>query len=186
MTLPELITLATSTLNSVPHHPAVTPELCAAICWVESSGNPNATGDKGAAYGLAQFHRATWRVFAKRPCPVHAGARPDHQLHAFCPDCSMRALVTELSYAARRVPSFKARDLMFVRRWLCRFHNAGRFDDANTVYCRNVAKVIESLSTPRQAKRSSPPLSGSPRVAQRPATSSPPASATQPAEVASR
>ena len=156
MTLPELLALATSTLAQMDHHPAVTPKLCEAICWVESSGNPNATGDKGAAYGLAQFHRATWRAFAKNRCPVHAGARPDHQLHAFCTDCSMRALVSELSYAARRVPSFKARDTQFVRRWLCRFHNAGKLDDANTVYCRKVAAVMMQIDAARPAPTTQP------------------------------
>jgi len=173
MTLPELLALATSTLNSVPHHPAVTPELCAAICWVESSGRPDANGDDGKALGLAQFHLATWVRF-RDACHPHAMA----PARRTCPDCSMRALVRELSFAAERAARFKPNNAGFVRRFLCRFHNAGTYDDRNTVYCRKVAAAIDQLfqSEIRNPKSEIARAKNSARKI----------STTQPAEVAAR
>lgn len=174
MTLPELLALATTTLNSVPHHPAVTPELCAAVCWVESSGNPKAVGDNGAAVGLAQFHLATWKRF-RRGCYRHLYAQ-ELALRT-CPYCSMRALVVELSFAAERASRFKPNNDGFVHRFLCRFHNAGVYDDHNTVYCRRVQRVMADLSASSEPRAQA---SGSmPAKSNRRTTSS---ATTQPAE----
>lgn len=38
----------------------VTQQQVWAVIQIESAGNPAATGDKGAAAGAAQFHRASW------------------------------------------------------------------------------------------------------------------------------
>ncbi len=151
MTLAELLTLAAATLNSVPHHPAVTPELCASICWIESRGTASARGDGGKARGLAQFHDATWKRFRPQfpsACAVHR-RETGHFKHADCPRCAMSALVAELCYAAGRAPKEQTDDAGFVRRFLCRFHNAGRFDDENTAYVRNVEALMRELSKRR-------------------------------------
>jgi hypothetical protein len=63
---------------------ALLPQLCCAavtqlqvraIIQIESGGNPKATGDKGAAAGAAQFHRASWsdtsRYRAAQGLPVY-------------------------------------------------------------------------------------------------------------------
>lgn len=149
MTLPQLLTLAQTTLAQVPHHAAVTPELCAAICWQESRGDAAAVGDKGLAFGVAQFHLATWYRFRRMglSCARHSL----EYCHRDCAKCTMRVLIAELSYAARRTPinwtprRAASEPSKITNRLLCRFHSAGRLDVANTRYCRDVARIVSSL-----------------------------------------
>lgn len=169
MTPAELLILATAALHSAPHHPAISPELCAAICWIESRGTATARGDGGKARGLAQFHNATWMRFRPRfptGCALHR-SEPARFIHADCPRCAMSALIAELRYAANRAPKERADDIAYMHRFLCRFHNAGRFDDAETEYVRNVIAMMRELSASRAAT-SQPAAPEEPKLTERP------------------
>lgn len=141
MTSVELLALAKMTLAAVPHHSGITAELCAAICWVESSGDPDAVGDSGRAIGLAQFHLATWEAYG-------LGCR-DHRETACgfrdCPCCSMIALVREMNEALEHEPTPAASTADHVLRRCARLHNAGRFDTRRTLYTDRVARALAHL-----------------------------------------
>lgn len=140
MTQLELLSLATLVcVETRPPRP-ITPELLAAICWVESSGNPQAVGDGGKARGLAQFHSSTWRSFA-RPCPAHR-RRTAWMVEAACPRCSMRTLTAELEHA---VAHFHRRATTATWIALARFHNSGRLDGAINEYSARVRAALEAF-----------------------------------------
>lgn len=162
MTLTELVALAAATLAKVPHHPAVTPELCAAICWIESSGDPEARGDliKGhdcrfsdeyEAHGLAQFHWDTWKRF-KDQCLGH-GRMVDGR---DCPDCSMRALIRECNYAMRKSPKISRNDLNELRACACNLHSRGVIDGKRTSYFLRVNRVMLELKSQPSSLKPSP------------------------------
>lgn len=148
MTLQQLLTLATATLAEVPHHPAVTPELCAAICWHESTGDPLAKGDwdkkkqKHLAIGLAQFHLATWDRFAMRPCRAHS--RQPVIIDRTCPGCSMVALVRELNYVCRSSRVAKSKpDILLTG--MIHYHNSGSDTPKRTAYVQRVKRTMQSF-----------------------------------------
>lgn len=146
MTLQQLVTLAATTLADVPHQPAITPELCAAICWQESTGDPSAKGDRDKktreyhAIGLAQFHIKTWDTFALIPCAQHK--QPRCRALRDCPKCSMIALIRELNFAIRNRPA--GADPL---RTACNFHNAGKLVANRTAYVRKIKGTMVGLNS---------------------------------------
>ena len=125
----------------------ITPELMAAICWVESHGDTEAVGDRGRAVGLAQFHACAWRRCSPRdshwsrrlhrsvvgPCPR------DHRLKV---DCTMRALVKNLRTGAG---ALRRRKMPVTAAALARWHNSGRADGKWTRYATRVGLVMRGL-----------------------------------------
>lgn len=156
MTLQQLVTLASTTLSQVPHHPAITAELCAAICWHKSTGDPLAKGDfdmkrqKHLAVGLAQFHLRTWDRFALIPCSAHK--RPPCKAMRTCADCSMIALVRELSFAARSTRIRKS-STANIRDGVAHYHNSGSDTPKRTAYVLRVKRTMKQLTPASSAKR---------------------------------
>lgn len=103
----------------------VTKQLLAAVCWTESRGAINALGDRGKAYGLAQFHGPTWSRFA-------SGRHLDPGWRR-SPGANMETLVREFIFVGR-TPQHKAR-----------FHNSGKLDGKSTAYTRRVLAAMRKF-----------------------------------------
>lgn len=102
------------------------PLWVAAIILRESSGYPDAVGDKGKAVGLGQFHEGTWREVWRGMCP------PSDRTNSML---SARGVVRYMREGERKCVR-RRWSAWFIR--LADHHNAGHIHKGSTEYGRSV------------------------------------------------
>lgn len=122
----DLRKIVNNVLKDTKHDSNITDALILAFAHVESGFVINATGDKGEAYGLFQFHKARW---------LECGGTEDNWKKSDT-KTQVKIMIKALnSYCKKNIDGVEA------VRWMATSHNIGHGVDEDTLYVKKIREA---------------------------------------------